>query len=350
MNSPKQLKLSLSDLKPAAAAAPNFVSFLSISPSSSPKLKRYIDGLVDERLKIEAFKHDFPLSIVLLNQVIDRLRGDEDEKVKEDKCSNSVGNRGSESEFDEDDKKHWMSSVQLWCSSSSPIACPSTFLQNNKENEGVRSDQVHGSGKYNDNKGAFPSFNRTNPINSDAANLTVTTNSQQRSRRGPVVTRGRAVAARPVVLPNQISAVNKMPNPNPPPPYLAARKARRNWSPELHRRFVDSLEKLGGPQVATPKQIRDLMQVEGLTNDEVKSHLQKYRLHVRKVPSSSPASSNEISMGQVLQLDVSSKAGTSFSDSPEGPLQLTMRSNNCNSSAASGESSMEEDQRSDGRR
>ena len=26
--------------------------------------------------------------------------------------------------------------------------------------------------------------------------------------------------------------------------------------------------------VATPKQIRELMQVEGLTNDEVKSHLQ----------------------------------------------------------------------------
>lgn len=26
--------------------------------------------------------------------------------------------------------------------------------------------------------------------------------------------------------------------------------------------------------VATPKQIRDLMQVDGLTNDEVKSHLQ----------------------------------------------------------------------------
>lgn len=28
------------------------------------------------------------------------------------------------------------------------------------------------------------------------------------------------------------------------------------------------------PAAATPKQIRELMQVEGLTNDEVKSHLQ----------------------------------------------------------------------------
>ncbi|KAJ7517081.1 hypothetical protein O6H91_21G010300 [Diphasiastrum complanatum] len=60
------------------------------------------------------------------------------------------------------------------------------------------------------------------------------------------------------------------------------RKARRCWSPELHRRFVNALQQLGGPQVATPKQIRELMKVDGLTNDEVKSHLQKYRLHTRR--------------------------------------------------------------------
>lgn len=62
----------------------------------------------------------------------------------------------------------------------------------------------------------------------------------------------------------------------------SVRKARRCWSPELHRRFVNALQQLGGSQVATPKQIRELMQVEGLTNDEVKSHLQKYRLHTRR--------------------------------------------------------------------
>ncbi|WZZ23703.1 hypothetical protein YC2023_007104 [Brassica napus] len=35
---------------------------------------------------------------------------------------------------------------------------------------------------------------------------------------------------------------------------------------------------------STPKQIRDMMKVDGLTNDEVKSHLQKYRMHIRKHP------------------------------------------------------------------
>jgi SHAQKYF class myb-like DNA-binding protein len=33
--------------------------------------------------------------------------------------------------------------------------------------------------------------------------------------------------------------------------------------------------------VATPKQIRELMKVDGLTNDEVKSHLQVGALHER---------------------------------------------------------------------
>lgn len=59
------------------------------------------------------------------------------------------------------------------------------------------------------------------------------------------------------------------------------RKERRCWSTELHRRFVHTLQLLGGPYVATPKQIRQILQVDGLTNDEVKSHLQKYRMHTK---------------------------------------------------------------------
>ncbi|MCO5564902.1 hypothetical protein L7F22_018570 [Adiantum nelumboides] len=75
-----------------------------------------------------------------------------------------------------------------------------------------------------------------------------------------------------------------------------SRKARRCWSPELHRRFVNALQQLGGSQVATPKQIRELMKVEGLTNDEVKSHLQKYRLHSRRPspPQSTPAQTPQV--------------------------------------------------------
>ncbi|KAF7006880.1 hypothetical protein CFC21_021878 [Triticum aestivum] len=69
------------------------------------------------------------------------------------------------------------------------------------------------------------------------------------------------------------------------------RKPRRCWAPELHRRFLEALQQLGGSYVATPKQIRELMKVDGLTNDEVKSHLQKYRLHTSRRPSSTAQSS-----------------------------------------------------------
>ncbi|KAH7352421.1 hypothetical protein KP509_19G044100 [Ceratopteris richardii] len=63
------------------------------------------------------------------------------------------------------------------------------------------------------------------------------------------------------------------------------RKRRRLWSPELHRKFIYAIQHLGGPAVATPKRIKQVIQDDGLTSDEVKSHLQKYRLHMRR-PSS----------------------------------------------------------------
>ncbi|PPD80359.1 hypothetical protein GOBAR_DD22731 [Gossypium barbadense] len=57
-----------------------------------------------------------------------------------------------------------------------------------------------------------------------------------------------------------------------------------------------------GPQssVATPKQIRELMQVDGLTNDEVKSHLQKYQLHTRRLPATTTTTTHANQSGLVL--------------------------------------------------
>nr|GMC81442.1 transcription activator GLK2-like isoform X3 [Ipomoea batatas] len=46
------------------------------------------------------------------------------------------------------------------------------------------------------------------------------------------------------------------------------------WTPDLHRRFLNAVEFLGGEQSATPKAIMDLMKEKDLTLSQVGSHLQ----------------------------------------------------------------------------
>ncbi|CAE5962614.1 unnamed protein product [Arabidopsis arenosa] len=54
------------------------------------------------------------------------------------------------------------------------------------------------------------------------------------------------------------------------------------WSHELHQKFLNSIEQLGGNDKAIPKKILADMNVEGLTRLNVATHLQKYRLTLER--------------------------------------------------------------------
>jgi SHAQKYF class myb-like DNA-binding protein len=58
------------------------------------------------------------------------------------------------------------------------------------------------------------------------------------------------------------------------------KKAKVDWTPELHRRFVQAVEQLG-VEKAFPSRILELMGVQCLTRHNIASHLQKYRSHRR---------------------------------------------------------------------
>mmetsp|Transcript_4984 Transcript_4984/g.10741 ORF Transcript_4984/g.10741 Transcript_4984/m.10741 type:complete len:545 (-) Transcript_4984:985-2619(-) len=59
------------------------------------------------------------------------------------------------------------------------------------------------------------------------------------------------------------------------------KKSRLIWTPDLHTRFVAAVNKLG-VQNAVPKTILQMMGVQGMTRENVASHLQKYRLHLKR--------------------------------------------------------------------
>ncbi|KAL3645442.1 glucokinase [Castilleja foliolosa] len=56
------------------------------------------------------------------------------------------------------------------------------------------------------------------------------------------------------------------------------RKVKVDWTPELHRRFVQAVEQLGVDK-AVPSRILELMGIHCLTRHNIASHLQKYRSH-----------------------------------------------------------------------
>ncbi|KAL5701762.1 Transcription factor mybc1 [Ranunculus cassubicifolius] len=74
-------------------------------------------------------------------------------------------------------------------------------------------------------------------------------------------------------------------------PARTLKRPRLVWTPQLHKRFVDAVAHLGIKN-AVPKTIMQLMSVDGLTRENVASHLQKYRLYLKRMQGLSSGAGN----------------------------------------------------------
>ncbi|CAN7102185.1 unnamed protein product [Brassica rapa subsp. narinosa] len=266
------------------------------------KCCEYIEALEEERRKINVFQRELPLCLELVTQAIEAYKKEisgttTDTLYGQPECSEqttgecgpvldlflpikqssaSTDEEEEEEEVDEDDdveheshdtgidfvdknmKSEWLKSVQLW---NQPEAVPVSKWERSQQETQTLVEPI----KENDNGAGShqpPCYETSNEKNDYIISLATTSSGSARQKteaeRGGSGGSGGSSSRR------------------------GQRKQRRYWSHELHRRFLNALKQLGGPHVATPKQIRELMKVDGLTNDEVKSHLQKYRLHTRR--------------------------------------------------------------------
>uniref|UniRef100_A0A0D9WUZ5 HTH myb-type domain-containing protein n=1 Tax=Leersia perrieri TaxID=77586 RepID=A0A0D9WUZ5_9ORYZ len=311
-----------------------------------------IRKLEEEMCKIEVFRRELPLCVRLLADVIDVMKEEVEKKEKVGDDEDAAG-----------DKSSWMSTAQLWTGNSGGREDPEKQKQQEKGiiSSAATSNSGDGGGGFVPFKAVgsgAPGFARPKPslvirkddvvrmpdlsLLSPPAATAVATDGDESRRH--VVGFAQAAARAAAMAPSGTAlTLQAQSQPATLQQQQQARKARRCWSPELHRKFVSALQQLGGPQVATPKQIRELMKVDGLTNDEVKSHLQKYRLHNRRVPSSTIVNQPIVLMGGLW---IPQEQSSSQSGSPEGPLHFS-GSGMAGGSSAATVSCEEEDGRSE---
>ncbi|KAK7344897.1 hypothetical protein VNO77_15111 [Canavalia gladiata] len=85
-------------------------------------------------------------------------------------------------------------------------------------------------------------------------------------------------------------------------PARTLKRPRLVWTPQLHKRFVDAVAHLGIKN-AVPKTIMQLMSVDGLTRENVASHLQKYRLYLKRMQGLSSGAGAGAAAGGVASAD-----------------------------------------------
>lgn len=322
---------------------------MAAAAKEAPAVDACIKGLEEERRKIEVFRRELPLCVRLLAEVIE---------VMKEEAGKRSGNGDAEAKAEDGDKRKWMSTAQLWVDSRGSDA--DSEKEQESETTSPESKLRGGAPVPLRTVGCGapalppppppPYFGREDkvastvglpglPLMSPAVNRPLSPVTAGDDHRHVVT--ARFAAAMPPSGPGL--SLQTQTQTQQLQQQQEARKTRRCWSPELHRQFVAALRQLGGPQVATPKQIREVMKVDGLTNDEVKSHLQKYRLHNRRSPGAAPANQQIVLLGDLW---VPQEESSSQSGSPQGPLQFS--GSGVAVSVATVGDSYEEDDRSEG--
>ncbi|KAJ6821410.1 protein PHOSPHATE STARVATION RESPONSE 2-like [Iris pallida] len=104
----------------------------------------------------------------------------------------------------------------------------------------------------------------------------------------------------------------------------AAARPRMRWTPELHERFVEAVNQLGGSEKATPKGVLKLMKVDGLTIYHVKSHLQKYRTaRYRPDPPEGASEKKKTPLDEMASLDL--KTGIEITEALRLQMEVQKR-------------------------
>ncbi|KAL7187288.1 hypothetical protein ACSBR1_037366 [Camellia fascicularis] len=102
------------------------------------------------------------------------------------------------------------------------------------------------------------------------------------------------------------------------------KKPRVVWTVDLHRKFVAAVNQLGIDK-AVPKRILDMMNVEKLTRENVASHLQKYRLYLKRISCVASQQANIVAAlggADSVYLQMSSLNGFGNYDSMAGSAQF----------------------------
>nr|GMD78802.1 myb family transcription factor EFM-like [Ipomoea batatas] len=288
------------------------------------KLEEFLSRLEEERLKIDAFKRELPLCMQLLTNAMEASRQQLqsfrannnnhgaarpvlEEFIPLKNSSSPEGTADQKAAAATGDKANWMTTAQLWSQGNNS--------NNNNNNESAMQQKLQeitsketeigfcvspNPQMNNNNGGAFLPFSKDRSGSCPSPTLALASpdgKDLEEKKSLEIVNLGNKCSSNGPATPEQGKSGGcgggGGGGANLPPPQdsqtaagTAAqphRKARRCWSPDLHRRFVNALQMLGGSQVATPKQIRELMKVDGLTNDEVKSHLQVHIHTVQKI-------------------------------------------------------------------